>query len=37
MKIAIIMGSQNDWKIMKDAATLLDEFKIPYEKGFVCT
>ncbi len=35
MKVAIIMGSHNDWKIMKDAATILDEFKIPYDKKVV--
>jgi len=29
--VGIIMGSQSDLKVMKDAAEILDEFKIPYE------
>lgn len=29
-KVAIIMGSQSDWRIMEGAGTALDEFKIPY-------
>ena len=29
--VGIIMGSQSDLKIMKEAAEILDEFKIPYE------
>ncbi len=29
--VGIIMGSQSDLKIMKDAAEFLDEFNIPYE------
>jgi 5-(carboxyamino)imidazole ribonucleotide mutase len=29
--IGIIMGSQSDLKIMKEAAEFLDEFKIPFE------
>jgi 5-(carboxyamino)imidazole ribonucleotide mutase len=30
-KVAIIMGSQSDWPIMRKATTLLDKFDIPYE------
>ncbi len=30
-KVAIIMGSQSDWKIMEGAADALDEFSIPYQ------
>ncbi len=30
-QISIIMGSDSDLEIMKDAANVLDEFKIPYE------
>ncbi|MEM7647427.1 MAG: 5-(carboxyamino)imidazole ribonucleotide mutase [Pseudomonadota bacterium] len=29
-KVAIIMGSQSDWKVMEGAAAALSEFKIPY-------
>lgn len=29
-KVAIVMGSQSDWRIMEDAAKALDEFKVPY-------
>ncbi len=29
-KVAIIMGSQSDWKVMEGAAEALDEFSIPY-------
>ncbi len=29
-KVAIIMGSQSDWKVMEGAAQALDEFKIPF-------
>lgn len=31
-KIAIIMGSQSDWKTMQFAADILDEFGIKYDK-----
>lgn len=34
-KIGIIMGSQSDWRIMKAAATLLEEFNIPHETEIV--
>ena len=30
-KIAIIMGSNSDWPVMKNAADVLDQFTIPYE------
>ncbi len=30
-KVAIIMGSQSDWKVMEGAAEALDEFSIPYQ------
>ena len=33
MKVAVIMGSSSDWKIMKKA--MLEEFEIPYEKKVV--
>ncbi|GIU72511.1 MAG: N5-carboxyaminoimidazole ribonucleotide mutase [Candidatus Nitrosocaldaceae archaeon] len=33
--VAIIMGSDSDLKIMKDAAEILDEFEIPYELTIV--
>jgi 5-(carboxyamino)imidazole ribonucleotide mutase len=29
-KVAIIMGSESDWRIMEQAAKALDEFSIPY-------
>jgi 5-(carboxyamino)imidazole ribonucleotide mutase len=34
-KIAIIMGSDSDWKVMKDAATILDKFEVKYHKQVV--
>lgn len=30
-KVAIIMGSDSDWPVVKAACTQLDEFHIPYE------
>ena len=30
-KIAICMGSQSDWKTMREAATILEQFDIPHE------
>lgn len=33
--VAIIMGSDSDWPVMKDAAALLDEFQINYEARVV--
>ena len=34
-KVAIIMGSQSDWPVMRQATTLLDKFEIPYESMVV--
>lgn len=33
--VGIVMGSDSDWPVMKDAAAALDEFGIPYEKDVV--
>lgn len=33
--VAIIMGSQSDWPIMRHATTLLEEFAIPYQAQVV--
>ena len=33
--VSIVMGSQSDWKILSNAAQLLSEFKIPFEKKIV--
>ena len=33
--VAIIMGSQSDWKTMKSAATILDELGVSYEAKIV--
>jgi 5-(carboxyamino)imidazole ribonucleotide mutase len=33
--VGIIMGSSSDWPIMQDAAEILEEFGIPYEKDVV--
>ncbi|MBH90141.1 MAG: 5-(carboxyamino)imidazole ribonucleotide mutase [Magnetovibrio sp.] len=30
-KIAICMGSQSDWKTMKEAANILEQFAVPHE------
>jgi 5-(carboxyamino)imidazole ribonucleotide mutase len=30
-QIGIVMGSDSDLEVMRDAATILDEFKVPYE------
>jgi 5-(carboxyamino)imidazole ribonucleotide mutase len=29
--VGIVMGSANDWEIMREAAKQLDEFSVPYE------
>ncbi|TGD73981.1 5-(carboxyamino)imidazole ribonucleotide mutase [Mangrovimicrobium sediminis] len=34
-KIAIIMGSQSDWPVMRHATTVLDEFGIGYDTAVV--
>lgn len=35
VKVGIIMGSQSDWATMKEAAAILEELGIPYEKKIV--
>ena len=30
-KVAIIMGSDSDWPVVKSACTVLKEFGVPYE------
>jgi len=30
-KVAIIMGSKSDWPVMRHAATVLEQFEIPFE------
>ena len=35
IKVGIIMGSQSDWPIMKEAANILDELGIKYEAKIV--
>lgn len=35
IKVGIIMGSQSDWPTMKEAADVLDELGIAYEKKIV--
>jgi 5-(carboxyamino)imidazole ribonucleotide mutase len=34
-QIAIIMGSQSDWAVMRNAAAVLDELKLPYARRIV--
>jgi len=34
-KVGLVMGSDSDWPTMKEAAEILDEFDIPYEKKVV--
>ena len=34
-EIAIVMGSQSDWQVMKAAAAILDELALAYEKRIV--
>lgn len=33
--IGLVMGSDSDWPTMKEAADILDEFEIPFEKRVV--
>src|SRR6478609_634356 len=33
--VGIVMGSDSDWPVMQAAATVLDEFEVPYEVGVV--
>jgi 5-(carboxyamino)imidazole ribonucleotide mutase len=35
IKVGIIMGSQSDWPTMREAANILDELGIPFEKKIV--
>jgi len=35
MKVAIIMGSDSDLPVMKDAAEMLEKFNVPYEISIV--
>lgn len=35
MKVGVIMGSISDWEVMADAARMLEELRIPYEKRVV--
>lgn len=34
-KVGVVMGSTSDWKTMKHACEVLDEYGIPYEKKVV--
>ncbi len=34
-RVGIVMGSDSDWQVMKQAAAVLDEFSIAYEKDVV--
>lgn len=34
-RVGIVMGSDSDWPVMKEAATALEEFGIAYEKDVV--
>lgn len=34
-KIGLVMGSNSDWRIMKEAAHILDEFSVSYEKKVI--
>ena len=33
--VGVVMGSDSDWSIMEEAATVLEEFGIPYEADVV--
>ncbi|MCR5350428.1 MAG: 5-(carboxyamino)imidazole ribonucleotide mutase [Acholeplasmatales bacterium] len=35
VKVGVIMGSNSDFEVMKDACDILDEFKVEYEKKVV--
>ncbi len=35
LKVGLVMGSDSDWPTMKEAAEILDQFEIPYEKRVV--
>ena len=33
--VGVVMGSDSDWPVMEDAATILDEFEVPFEVDVV--
>jgi 5-(carboxyamino)imidazole ribonucleotide mutase len=33
--VGVVMGSQSDWEVMREACTVLEEFGIPYEAKVV--
>jgi 5-(carboxyamino)imidazole ribonucleotide mutase len=35
MSVAVVMGSDSDWPVMKAAAEALEEFEVPYEADVV--
>ncbi|MDR0808379.1 MAG: 5-(carboxyamino)imidazole ribonucleotide mutase [Gemmobacter sp.] len=35
VEVGIIMGSQSDWPVLREAATVLDELGLPYEAKIV--
>ena len=35
-KVAIIMGSDSDWPVVKSACTVLKDFGIPFEAHILC-
>ncbi|MEM4764443.1 MAG: AIR carboxylase family protein, partial [Pyrobaculum sp.] len=35
MRVAVIMGSINDWEVMKEAVEVLEQLGIPYEARVV--
>jgi phosphoribosylaminoimidazole carboxylase PurE protein len=35
MKVAIVMGSDSDYSVMKEAAVILDQLEVPYEMSIV--
>ena len=34
-RVGIVMGSDSDWPVLKEAATALEEFGIPFEADVV--
>ncbi len=32
-RVAVVMGSDSDWRVMSDAAAVLDDFEVRYEVG----
>jgi len=35
IEVGIVMGSQSDWPTLREAATVLDELRVPYETRIV--